>query len=104
MVLRAEFNQRRVGLECRAEESLTRQETDNEVRSLFKLLPISLARQLLQVCLHALCMGVKTKLLRNGIGIAACIQKSIQGSLGIDDDLAAIRKLNRHVGTQHQIG
>ena len=44
MVLRAEFNQRRVGLKRRAEERLTRQEADYKIRSFFELLPISLAR------------------------------------------------------------
>ena len=53
--------------------------------------------------LHALRMGRKTSRLRGNVRGAAGVKKGIEGSLGVHHDLAAIRQLNGHIGTQHLV-
>src|ERR1019366_4255435 len=95
--------QRGVGLQRRTEERLTGQETDHEIWSLLELLPVSLARQILQVRLHALRMGLEAQLLRRRIGNRTSIEEGIERGLGVHHNLASIRQLHRHIWAQQLV-
>ena len=97
------LDQRRVPLQGGAEEALSGEEQNDELRAVVELLVVGLAGQFRHVVANLACVGVEMSgnLIRV-VGFEG-LEVTFERRLGIDHDGAPVRQLDHEVGPQQSI-